>query len=207
MTDKRFTLYPYQKQILDAVGDPKTKWIVVVAGRKIGKTLIACETALKLTTHPSIKKILIVEPVEDFIRCVVNPYLKDTGLHHYKTTSKQRSKIIVSTPKSRKHIGHKFDAVIMDDVFFDISESNYQHITSTMNPQDSIFVVLATLPLKKQNPFGYEILKGLFRRPDVYSLKIPSESSPLWNKEFLDESRKILSADAYKSEIKAEFVE
>jgi hypothetical protein len=179
----------------------------MLAGRKTGKTYTAFESALKLSLNPAITKILLVEPTTEHIKYNIKPSLKETNRHIHKTTLEQRQKIVFSTPKSRKHVGQQFDAIILDDVFFGITIEEYNNIINSLRNSNGILAVFATPPQKRYCPVGFELLKKLSLNPQVYKLHIPSKDSSFWNQEFLDASRKGLDENGYKSEIEAEFVD
>jgi hypothetical protein len=202
---KTYEPYPYQKAILDAVDNSETKWILVLGGRKVGKTIMACESALKLSANPLIGKVLFATFSHSMAHEVIKPYLNDAERHCHKTSPEQRKNIKLISIGDRSVVGFNYKAVVLDDVFF-AKHEDVVRIIETYSI-DAPMIIFATIPNPKLFPENYQLLKKIAMHPRVHVIKVPSSQTPFWEQKYLDDARAYLDDDGYKTEMEAEFID
>ncbi|MEM4704065.1 MAG: phage terminase large subunit [Candidatus Bathyarchaeia archaeon] len=202
-----FEPFSYQQQMLA----DQSKRILACMGRQTGKTTTIAAKAIHYAfTHPK-TTTLIVSPTlrqsmimfDKILSFITNPILSKSITRKTRTQIQLSNKSqIIALPCSEHMLrGYTAHLVICDEAAF-MPENTITEIIFPMLSTTSGTAILLSTPWGK-NHFFYKA----FTNPQYRTYTIKSEQNPLITKEFLEEMRQTMTAEAYKREYEAQFTE
>ena len=200
--------FPYQEKLLS---DP-SKRIVSCWGRQCGKTTTVAVKAIHYAyTNPSVtvlvaspslrQSIIMLDRIQELIE---NNFILSQGVAKKTRTSIQlhNNSIIVALPCSEDLLrGYTADLIICDEAAFMPEETITQVMFPMLSATNGGAIFLST-PWGKNHFFH-----KAYTSPNYSVHHAKSTENPLIKPEFLQEQRRILPDEIYRSEYLAEFTE
>jgi len=209
-----------QRQIIKAYNDPTINFIVVVCGRRAGKSFTNMNLAVKYALEHNNAKVLIVMPSSDQRSTIWGefqelfakaPFINKVDNSKYNVNLGNNSMIrfrLGSMPHAKSLKGNKFDFLIIDEasLMSPTVWEEYLSFTLATTPMDRLKVIFSTTP--RGNDYVYKLYNlGLDPNYPTYtSIHAPSTSNPMVTQEFIDDLRNTLPAKLFKQEVEAEFI-
>lgn len=209
-----------QRQIIKAYNDPTINFIVVVCGRRAGKSFTNMNLAVKYALEHDNAKVLIVMPSSDQRSTIWSefqelfakaPFINKVDNSKYNVYIGNNSMIrfrLGSMPHAKSLKGNKFDFLIIDEasLMSPIVWEEYLSFTLATTPMDRLKVIFSTTP--RGNDYIYKLYNlGLDPNYPTYtSIHAPSTSNPMVTQEFINDLRNTLPEKLFKQEVEAEFI-
>ena len=205
-----FKPYPYQKEMLE---DP-SRFIVVCAGRRVGKSLVMSVKALWFAyTHPKSSTLIVAATQRQSMLMFdkLLGHIYDSPLLSVSVTRKTRTIIelsngsrIVALPCGRygKTLrGENADLVIIDEAAF-VPEEVITNVMMPMIATTNGKMILLSTPYDKAH-FFYKA----FNSPRWSKYRFKTSDNPLVTQEYLDMQLESSGEKAFRQECLAEFVD
>jgi len=200
--------FPYQKSLLL----DESKRLVACMGRQSGKTSVIAMRAIQfaytkdkvtvLITSPSMRQSMIMfDRISTFIHSAKMLEREITRETRTIIQLKNRSRIIALPCSENLLRGYTAEMVICDEASFMPEETITNVIFPMLSTTNGSAIFLST-------PWGKDhFFYRAFMNPKYSAHKVKSSQCPLITAEFLEEQRHNMTAEAYKMEFEAEFVE
>jgi len=200
--------FPYQTNLLlDG-----SKRLVACMGRQSGKTSVIAMRAIHfaytsdkatvLITSPSMRQSMIMfDRISTFVHSTKTLEQEVTRETRTVIQLKNRSRIIALPCSENLLRGYTADMIICDEAGF-MPEKTITNVIFPMLSTTSGHAIFLSTPWGKDH-FFYRA----FMNPKYSAHKVKSSQCPLITSEFLEEQRLNMTAEAYKMEFEAEFVE
>ena len=208
-----FKPYTAQKQFIDLYADSPHLFGVLNAPRGSGKTLFAINMALYWLLRNNDTNLGYITPIYSLGKAVFEIIQGKTyDLIESSNKSDLTIKFIngssikfLSADRADSVRGFRFHWMIMDEVAYLNKETIEKAIIPTLNPNGRKCLMIST-PRGKNHFYEY-YLRGQQGDSDYVSMTIPLTECPYVKQELIDEARKSLPIEVFKSEYEAEFTD
>lgn len=215
---EKLEFIPHKGQIpvLEAIKDPKIKDIVLVCGRRWGKTKTVAYIAFREMLLPN-RQVWIVAPTSDLTQKTFNEIVKFLAKMYeageYRITTKPYTKLRMANgswiecktadnPVSL--IGEEVDVLIIDEAAR-LNPSVYtEELAATTMTRDGRTVMIST---PKGLNWFHNRYKDVSEAEDGFVWNAPSSDNPLNTPAKLEKLRKIMPVELYNQEINAMFID
>ena len=208
-----FSPHEGQRKIIDDFADSPHKFGVVVTSRQWGKSLLAQNLLLYWLLQNPKQKGCWVSPVYNQCRKV---FQELTNASYEIITKSNKSEltiefingstlIFLSSERPDSVRGFSFNYVILDEASYITENAVNQAIFPTLSALGKKCLIISTP--KSKNWFYSAYLKGLNEDGDYISFRGLSADNPYISQTFIDEQRKSLPRDIFRSEYEAEFTD
>lgn len=208
-----FTPYAKQKEFISLYADSPHLFGILNAPRGSGKTLFAINMALYWLLKNNDTKLGYITPIYSLGKEVFEIIQTKAGeLIEASNKSDLTIKFIngssikfLSADRGDSVRGFRFHYMIMDEVAYLNKETIEKAILPTLNPNGKKCLMIST-PRGKNHFYEY-YLRGQQGETDYVSMTIPLSDCPYVKQELIDEARKSLPTEVFKSEYEAEFTD
>lgn len=217
---KLFTPHEPQKKVIQTLLDREVKVVTLLAGRRIGKTILAENMAIYWAINDPNCIVYWVSPSDSQAHKIYQDILKALRNADEIKSNKGKmgdtqiifnngSKILFRSAKSEDTLrGEGVNYLILDEAAF-IKDMTYIQILEPMLATDGKKTFIITTP-KGKNWIHKMYLRGL-PQSDTYpyytSFRFSSEDSPYVKKDVIERKRKELPEKIFQQEYLAEFVD
>lgn len=211
-----FTPYDKQRQVIQSLEDPNIFNIVVVAGRQVGKTLLAMNMAIKWCIDNPYIVVYWVSPTNtqaDKVYKSIKEAIIHTGIiksvkggkGDTEIIFKNKSKILFRSAESEDSLrGESVDYLILDEGAF-IKKSTLDSILIPMLSVKGKKLFVITTPKSKN--WVYDMWLRGYDEPKSKSFRFKTQDSPFANQDFIDDCKLRYTDKIFKQEFEAEFVD
>ena len=208
-----FKPYAKQREFIDLYADSPHLFGVLNAPRGSGKTLFAINMALYWLLRNNDTKLGYITPIYSLGKEVFEIIQSKTG-DLIESSNKSDLTIRFINGSSLKFLsadradsvrGFRFHYMIMDEVAYLNKNTIEKAILPTLNPNGRKCLMIST-PRGKNHFYEY-YLRGQQGDTDYVSMTIPLMDCPYVKQELIDEARKSLPIEVFKSEYEAEFTD
>lgn len=215
-TIKLFSPYQKQRDVIDALNDDNFFFVIVCAGRQVGKSLLGMNVAIKWANDNPNRIVYWVSPTDSQAHKVYKQIINacyHTGCIKSNKGGKgdteiiftSKSKILFRSAASEDSLrGESVDYMILDEGSF-IKRDTLNSILLPMLSSRGKKLLAISTP-KGKNWFYDWYLKG-FQEPRYKSFRFSTYDSPYANKELIEMFKNSLPDKLYKQEIEAEFID
>ena len=208
-----FTPYPAQREFIDLYADSPHIFGVLVSPRGAGKTLLSINLALYWLLKNNNSKLGYITPIYSLGKEVFEIIQsRTTDLIESSNKSDLTIKFIngssikfLSADRADSVRGFRFHYLILDEVAYLNKQDIENAILPTLNPNGRKCLMIST-PRGKNHFYEY-YLKGQEGNSDYISYRIPLNECPYVKTELIDEARKSLPREVFRSEYEAEFTD
>ena len=208
-----FTPYPAQRRFIESYADSEHLFGILVSPRGAGKTLLAINLTLYWALKRSNSKIGYITPIYSLGKEVFDIIQsKTTDLIESSNKADLTIKFIngstikfLSADRSDSVRGFRFHYLILDEVAYLNKKDIESSIIPTLNP-NGIKCLMISTPRGKNHFYEY-YLRGQEPNNEYFSFKIPLSDCPYVKTELIEEARKSLPRDVFRSEYEAEFTD
>lgn len=208
-----FTPYAKQKEFINLYADSPHLFGVLNAPRGSGKTLFAINMALYWLLRNNDTKLGYITPIYSLGKEVFEIIQgKTSELIEASNKSDLTIKFIngssikfLSADRADSVRGFRFHYMIMDETAYLNQNTIEKAILPTLNPNGRKCLMIST-PRGKNHFYEY-YLRGQQGDSDYVSMTIPLTECPFVKQELIDEARKSLPTEVFRSEYEAEFTD
>ena len=208
-----FTPYPAQREFIDLYADSPHIFGVLVSPRGAGKTLLSINLALYWLLKNNNSKLGYITPIYSLGKEVFEIIQsRTTDLIESSNKSDLTIKFIngssikfLSADRADSVRGFRFHYLILDEVAYLNKQDIENAILPTLNPNGRKCLMIST-PRGKNHFYEY-YLKGQEGNSDYISYRIPLNECPYVKTELIEEARKSLPREVFRSEYEAEFTD
>ena len=208
-----FTPYPAQREFIDLYADSPHIFGILVSPRGAGKTLLSINLALYWLLKNNNSKLGYITPIYSLGKEVFEIIQsRTTDLIESSNKSDLTIKFIngssikfLSADRADSVRGFRFHYLILDEVAYLNKQDIENAILPTLNPNGRKCLMIST-PRGKNHFYEY-YLKGQEGNSDYISYRIPLNECPYVKTELIDEARKSLPREVFRSEYEAEFTD
>ena len=208
-----FKPYAKQREFIDLYADSPHLFGVLNAPRGSGKTLFAINMTLYWLLRNNDTKLGYITPIYSLGKEVFEIIQSKT---HDLIESSNKSDLTIkfingssikflSADRADSVRGFRFHYMIMDETAYLNKNTIEKAILPTLNPNGRKCLMIST-PRGKNHFYEY-YLRGQQGDSDYVSMTIPLTECPYVKDELIDEARKSLPAEVFKSEYEAEFTD
>jgi phage FluMu gp28-like protein len=212
-----FKPYPAQKDWIEKIEDPAIKYACLVVGRQVGKSLLATNLILKWALENNGVVCMYAAPLYSQVRKIFDdihkvvastPLLVSSNKSNYEMVLLNGSKILFrSTENADSLRGYTLNYLIVDEAAF-VKNNVWDEIlkpTILVKGKKCLFV---STPKNKGGFLHRLYLNGLNPEKNEYiSMNGSSYMNPHISKEDLDEAKKTMPEEIFRSEILGEFTD
>ncbi|WP_445780300.1 terminase large subunit domain-containing protein [Shewanella sp.] len=208
-----FTPYPAQREFIDLYANSPHIFGVLVSPRGAGKTLLSINLALYWLLKNNNSKLGYITPIYSLGKEVFEIIQsRTTDLIESSNKSDLTIKFIngssikfLSADRADSVRGFRFHYLILDEVAYLNKQDIENAILPTLNPNGRKCLMIST-PRGKNHFYEY-YLKGQEGNSDYISYRIPLNECPYVKTELIEEARKSLPREVFRSEYEAEFTD
>jgi len=208
-----FKPYTAQKEFIDLYVDSPHIFGVLVSPRGGGKTLLGINILLYWALRNEKSKLGYITPIYSLGKEVFDIIVSKT---HDLIESSNKADLTIkfingssvkflSADRADSVRGFRFHYLVLDEVAYLNKESIEKAILPTLNPSGKKCLMIST-PRGKNHFYEY-YLRGQQGNNDYISYRIPLDACPYVKPELIEEARKSLPAEVFKSEYEAEFTD
>ena len=208
-----FSPHEGQRKIIDDFADSPHKFGVVVTSRQWGKSLLAQNLLLYWLLQNPKQKGCWISPVYNQCRKI---FLELTNASYEIISKSNKAElsiefingstlIFLSSERPDSIRGFSFNYVVLDEASYITENAVNQAIFPTLSALGKKCLIISTP--KSKNWFYSAYLKGLNEDGDYISFRGLSADNPYISQTFIDEQRKSLPRDIFRSEYEAEFTD
>ena len=206
-----FRPYAKQKEWIDEIERDGVKYITLLVGRQVGKSLIGENMILKWALENPNSILMWISPIYSQVRKVYDdienvlqgtPLIVSSNKSNYEMELLNGSKILFRSGEKPDSLrGYTNDYLIVDEAAFIKDEVWEQILKPTILVRGKKCLFLST-PKNKGNYLYKLHLRGLDQEQTQYvTLRGSSYDNPFINKEDLDEAKKVLPEAIFNQEI------
>ena len=208
-----FKPYTAQREFIDLYADSPHLFGVLVSPRGAGKTLLGINMLLFWALRNNDSKLGYITPIYALGKEVFEIIQSKTyDLIESSNKSDLTIKFIngssikfLSADRADSVRGFRFHYLILDEVAYLNKETIEKAILPTLNPNGKKCLMIST-PRGKNHFYEY-YLRGQEGNSDYISYRIPLEACPYVKPELIEEARKSLPLEVFRSEYEAEFTD
>ena len=208
-----FKPYTAQKEFIDLYVDSPHLFGVLVSPRGAGKTLLGINMLLFWALRNNDSKLGYITPiyalgkeVMEIIQSKAHDLIESSNKADLTIKFINGSSIkFLSADRADSVRGFRFHYLILDEVAYLNKETIEKAILPTLNPNGKKCLMIST-PRGKNHFYEY-YLRGQEGNNDYISYRIPLEACPYVKPELIEEARKSLPIDVFRSEYEAEFTD
>jgi len=208
-----FKPYDKQREFIDLYADSPHLFGVLNAPRGSGKSLFAINMALYWLLRNNDTKLGYITPIFalgkeifEIIQSRTSELIESSNKSDLTIKFINGSSIkFLSADRADSVRGFRFHYMIMDEVAYLNKETIEKAILPTLNPNGRKCLMIST-PRGKNHFYEY-YLRGQQGDGDYVSMTIPLTECPYVKQELIDEARKSLPRDVFRSEYEAEFTD
>ena len=208
-----FKPYTAQKEFIDLYVDSPHLFGILVSPRGAGKTLLGINMLLFWALRNNDSKLGYITPIYALGKEVFEIIQSKTyDLIESSNKSDLTIKFIngssikfLSADRADSVRGFRFHYLILDEVAYLNKETIEKAILPTLNPNGKKCLMIST-PRGKNHFYEY-YLRGQEGNSDYISYRIPLEACPYVKPELIEEARKSLPLEVFRSEYEAEFTD
>ena len=205
-----------QYALINALNDPRYRFIVACLSRRTGKTFISNTLAFLKALEPN-TKVLIVSPNFSLTNISWNEQIKYLKLHDIEVESKSKTsrEIMLSNGSMIKFgscnnpdslVGHSYDLILMDEAALDAKGGQVFNVQlrPTLDKANSKIIFIST-------PRGLNYYKEFYDRgfsdefPKWLSIHSTWKDNPRAQEEDIEEARRGMSRAEFEQEMEANF--
>lgn len=217
ITLKLFQPHPIQQEIIAAISDPQSFFIMAVLGRQTGKSLLINNYAIYYALNNPNAKVLIAGPSDSVIQKLYSEIkfaLRGTNLVTSAKAMRGQtniefindSKILFRSAGSGDNLrGESIDVLIIDEAAY-IKKDIFETILLPFLTVRGKKCILATTPKGKNWIYDY-YLRGMSGDKRYRSFKCSSTQNPFANKETIALAKMVMDPKRFQQEYEAEFVD
>jgi hypothetical protein len=217
ITIQGFSPYEKQKEWIKNIEDPTIKYAVLVVGRQVGKSLLATNLILKWALENKGVVCMYAAPLYSQVRkvfddihkvVVTTPLIVSANKSNYEITFINGSKILFrSTENADSLRGYTNDYLIVDEAAF-VKNNVWEEILKPTILVKGKKVLFVSTPKNKGSFLHKLYLYGQDPdKPEYVSMNGSSYMNPYINKDDLDEAKKSMPDEIFRSEILGEFTD
>lgn len=214
-TIELFKPYDKQRQVINAIQDENNFFIIVCAGRQVGKSLLSMNLAIKWAIDDPNRIIYWVSPTFEQQQKVYKQIVDAIYHTHCIKSNKSgggteivftnKSKILFRSAAQEDSLrGESVDYMILDECAFIKKDTLTTILLPMLSSRGKKLLAISTP--KGKNWFHEWFLKG-YSEPRYKSFRFSTYDSPYANMELIDIFKKNLPEQRFKQEIDAEFVD
>jgi hypothetical protein len=208
-----FKPYTAQREFIDLYADSPHLFGVLVSPRGAGKTLLGINMLLLWALRNNDSKLGYITPifalgkeVFEIIQSKTHDLIESSNKADLTIKFINGSSIkFLSADRADSVRGFRFHYLILDEVAYLNKETIEKAILPTLNPNGKKCLMIST-PRGKNHFYEY-YLRGQEGNNDYISYRIPLEACPYVKPELIEEARKSLPIDVFRSEYEAEFTD
>ena len=208
-----FKPYTAQREFIDLYADSPHLFGVLVSPRGAGKTLLGINMLLFWALRNNDSKLGYITPifalgkeVFEIIQSKTHDLIESSNKADLTIKFINGSSIkFLSADRADSVRGFRFHYLILDEVAYLNKETIEKAILPTLNPNGKKCLMIST-PRGKNHFYEY-YLRGQEGNKDYISYRIPLEACPYVKPELIEEARKSLPIDVFRSEYEAEFTD
>ena len=208
-----FKPYTAQREFIDLYADSPHLFGVLVSPRGAGKTLLGINMLLFWALRNNDSKLGYITPiyalgkeVMEIIQSKAHDLIESSNKADLTIKFINGSSIkFLSADRADSVRGFRFHYLILDEVAYLNKETIEKAILPTLNPNGKKCLMIST-PRGKNHFYEY-YLRGQEGNNDYISYRIPLEACPYVKPELIEEARKSLPIDVFRSEYEAEFTD
>jgi len=208
-----FKPYTAQREFIDLYADSPHLFGVLVSPRGAGKTLLGINMLLFWALRNNDSKLGYITPiyalgkeVMEIIQSKAHDLIESSNKADLTIKFINGSSIkFLSADRADSVRGFRFHYLILDEVAYLNKETIEKAILPTLNPNGKKCLMIST-PRGKNHFYEY-YLRGQEGNSDYISYRIPLEACPYVKPELIEEARKSLPIDVFRSEYEAEFTD
>lgn len=212
---KLFTPYEKQREVINAIQDENIFFIVVCAGRQVGKTLLGMNIAIKWAIDNKNRVIYWVSPTyeqqQKVYKNIVNACHHTGAIKSNKSGGgteiifQSGSRILFRSSAQENSLrGESVDYMILDEGAFIKRDVLNEILLPMLSSKGKKLLVIST-PKGKNWVYDW-YLKG-FSEPRYKSFRFSTYDSPYVNKELVDLAKKSTPDKIFRQEYEADFVD
>ena len=212
-----FKPYPKQKEWIEEIERDEVKYITLLVGRQVGKSLVGENMALKWALENPNTILMWISPIYSQVRKVYDdienvlqgtPLLVSSNKSNYEMVLLNGSKIIFRSGEKPDSLrGYTNDYLIVDEAAFIKDEVWEQILKPTILVRGKKVLFLST-PKNKGNYLYKLHLRGEDPEQKQYiTLRGSSYDNPFIDKEELDEAKKVLPEAVFNQEILGHWID
>ena len=208
-----FKPYTAQREFIDLYADSPHLFGVLVSPRGAGKTLLGINMLLFWALRNNDSKLGYITPiyalgkeVMEIIQSKAHDLIESSNKADLTIKFINGSSIkFLSADRADSVRGFRFHYLILDEVAYLNKETIEKAILPTLNPNGKKCLMIST-PRGKNHFYEY-YLRGQEGNNDYISYRIPLEACPYVKPELIEEARKSLPLEVFRSEYEAEFTD
>lgn len=208
-----FKPYTAQKEFIDLYVDSPHLFGILVSPRGAGKTLLGINMLLFWALRNNDSKLGYITPiyalgkeVMEIIQSKAHDLIESSNKADLTIKFINGSSIkFLSADRADSVRGFRFHYLILDEVAYLNKETIEKAILPTLNPNGKKCLMIST-PRGKNHFYEY-YLRGQEGNSDYISYRIPLEACPYVKPELIEEARKSLPLEVFRSEYEAEFTD
>ena len=208
-----FKPYTAQKEFIDLYVDSPHLFGVLVSPRGAGKTLLGINMLLYWALRNNDSKLGYITPIYalgkevfEIIQSKTYDLIESSNKADLTIKFINGSSIkFLSADRADSVRGFRFHYLILDEVAYLNKETIEKAILPTLNPNGKKCLMIST-PRGKNHFYEY-YLRGQEGNNDYISYRIPLEACPYVKPELIEEARKSLPLEVFRSEYEAEFTD
>ena len=208
-----FKPYTSQREFIDLYADSPHLFGVLVSPRGAGKTLLGINMLLFWALRNNDSKLGYITPiyalgkeVMEIIQSKAHDLIESSNKADLTIKFINGSSIkFLSADRADSVRGFRFHYLILDEVAYLNKETIEKAILPTLNPNGKKCLMIST-PRGKNHFYEY-YLRGQEGNNDYISYRIPLEACPYVKPELIEEARKSLPLEVFRSEYEAEFTD